>query len=592
MVMTFDAAAWTIDNRKPNRCVTTPTDHECFLFRSMVQQCLSITDDDPGASISGQARRGPLNKSLPVSLTINEDDAPPLSRIASLKLLSRAVSTSELTNELKYRCKGERNLATSVESQGRESKKRLDTSVESYDEDTDDVDAVDDDEESPRSTMTKISSTPVKRHPRNAAKYTVVAFVNSISGGGEGKAIFACLQGHLGESNVIDLHSCRPGNMPEDALLKYAHDSMVRVLACGGDGTCGWILSSLDKVWSSILRDEEGSSPGPLHLSNYKNHLPLAIMPLGTGNDLSREFGWGGAFKKSMKDKSMIKLVERAKLTQLDTWRCIIMPIHNLDDDEKQLIPKILETTRIDNNRNIEEGMSLIRRQSTSELMQSMLTDEKPRVTSKKKNLPVPLTEIFDGSFCNYFSLGFDATIAYRFHREREAHPENFTSPLKNKLIYVKESPYALLTPTLRKRINVLVNNEKGHLTKLKVPKRCRAIVVLNIHSYAGGHQLSSKGSPDDGLVEVIFVSNLLRMGASTLSPVMPFLLFEVAAQTNNVCLRTRCPLHCQIDGEPWLQGEGVIQIKFHSRKSILKNVSDKATCGCMGTDIEDTVIN
>jgi hypothetical protein len=108
----------------------------------------------------------------------------------------------------------------------------------------------------------------------------------------------------------------------------------------------------------------------------------------------------------------------------------------------------------------------------------------------------------------------------------------------------------------------------------------------MNIQSYAAGHHLASKGSPKDALVEVIFVSNLFRVATAVLSPL------TVAAQTNNLCLRTRCPLHCQVDGEPWIQGEGVMNIKFHSRKAILEKVNDKTSCSCMGNSIEDTVIN
>lgn len=110
--------------------------------------------------------------------------------------------------------------------------------------------------------------------------------------------------------------------------------------------------------------------------------------------------------------------------------------------------------------------------------------------------------------------------------------------------------------------------------------------VLLNIQSIYAGHRLSSKGDPRDALIEVIFVSNLIRSAsACSLSPVMPFLLFNVAAQTDNVVLRTKCPLHCQIDGEPWLQDSGVIQVKFHSRNSILEKKQDGGgiNCGCMG---------
>lgn len=44
----------------------------------------------------------------------------------------------------------------------------------------------------------------------------------------------------------------------------------------GGDGTVGWVLGSLGEL------HKEGREPVPA----------TAIIPLGTGNDLSRSFGW------------------------------------------------------------------------------------------------------------------------------------------------------------------------------------------------------------------------------------------------------------------------------------------------------------
>eukprot|EP00970_Alexandrium_tamarense_P008087 scaffold1540_cov194-Alexandrium_tamarense.AAC.40 len=106
----------------------------------------------------------------------------------------------------------------------------------------------------------------------------------------------------------------------------------------------------------------------------------------------------------------------------------------------------------------------------------------------------------------------------------------------------------------------------------------------MNIQSYGGGHHLANKGSPTDGLIEVIFVSNLIRMVSTVVSGiVLPHVLFSVAAQTDKVCIRTMSDLHCQVDGEPWLQSSGIIQVKYHSRNAILEHVKEKMSCGCQG---------
>lgn len=539
-------------------------DHESFRFRAAV-----LDQDGSSTAARGRSDFSSLCTVDEFRATDSAVTVPPpsTSRVAALKRLQRAASAPAV-----YLRNGS-------------------------DEKIVDVDFAHEDEvEMPIQRASPCPSLIPIASQRNAGPYTIIAFVNSASGGRMGSTLYESLRSHLGPSHVIDLRSCHPGNMPEDALLKYAHDPMVRILACGGDGTCGWIFSSLDKVWSTVLGQK--SSKSRVHLSKYKDHLPLAIMPLGTGNDLSRQFGWGGTFRSHMKDKSMITAVQTSKSSSLDRWRCIIMPVKTLTEEDKQFIPKVLMECYHDAGP-VEEEEEDYSRRATVDVLQTLLEDDdstqisQSRRKSQKElmNMSEPSTQIFDGVFCNYFSLGFDAKVVYLFHKEREMHPEKFTSPLKNKMVYVQKSPYALKAPKLRKNAKVLVNNEKGQLVNLKIPKSCRAIILMNIQSYAGGNRLTAKGDSSDSLIEVIFVSNAIRLASCAMKPTMPFLLFRVAAQTNNVCIRTRCPLHCQVDGEPWLQGEGVIQVKFHSRNSILEKIKDNTSCGCMGDSTEDTVI-
>ena len=415
----------------------------------------------------------------------------------------------------------------------------------------------------------------ITQHKRNVGDLTIIAFVNSSSGGGKGKLIHADLVKHLGAEHVFDLGQCKKGNMPQDIILPYAKDPNVRILACGGDGTMGWIESSIDKVWENIL-----GKCVAVESTKYKHHLPLAIMPLGTGNDLSRQFGWGGQYTKKMRQREMIEKVASADVAPLDRWRCIILPIEHLDDEAKAWVPRMLSQSS--EARDKDDAIYKFEGLFSEECDAALVASKQGSRSGSDGG-----SDFFDGVFCNYFSIGFDADIAFQFHKEREEHPERFTSSLNNKMIYLQKAPSALKAPLLHDKIRIMISNYEDRIEELTVPKDCRAVVLLNIQSYGGGNRISKKGDSGDGMIEVVFVSNIVRaaVSAALSKAYVSILMFRVAAQSDVVCIRTKTNLHMQVDGEPWLQNQGIIHVQHNSRNALLKKPKRRGgsswNCAC-----------
>uniref|UniRef100_A0A672RDQ9 Diacylglycerol kinase n=1 Tax=Sinocyclocheilus grahami TaxID=75366 RepID=A0A672RDQ9_SINGR len=167
----------------------------------------------------------------------------------------------------------------------------------------------------------------------------VLVFVNPKSGGNQGTKLLQMFMWILNPRQVFDLSQ----GGPREALELYRKVPNLRILACGGDGTVGWILSALDELQMN---------PQP----------PVAVLPLGTGNDLARTLNWGGGYTDDPVSKVLCQ-VEDGTVVQLDRW--------NLQVERSAVQP--------------EEGT---------------------------QKLPLNV-------FNNYFSLGFDAHVTLEFHESR-----------------------------------------------------------------------------------------------------------------------------------------------------------------------------
>lgn len=145
----------------------------------------------------------------------------------------------------------------------------------------------------------------------------VVVFINPKSGGNQGAKLLQKFQWLLNPRQVFDLTQ----GGPKMGLEVFRNVPNLRVLACGGDGTVGWVLSVIDQI---------GMSPAPA----------VGVLPLGTGNDLARALGWGGGYTDEPISKILTN-IGSSDVLLLDRWSLEVEknPDGDSSDGGKESLP-------------------------------------------------------------------------------------------------------------------------------------------------------------------------------------------------------------------------------------------------------------
>lgn len=357
------------------------------------------------------------------------------------------------------------------------------------------------------------------------------------------------LELNLGAEHVFDLFPV-PRQPPaiEEAKAFIAKTQPDVVIVAGGDGTVSLAMDITDAV------RKEG------HIGI--NAAPIAVLPMGTGNDLSRSLGFGGGYVKPLADpeKAFKKLLQKTvsgvpkKVDRFDlnitteaaaTATQRAMRVASRDEGDREVRQGVHGST------NPSASSARFSADGNSPQANNQQLPQYPRERSFNEDTVPPAAQPYRKRITNYFSIGFDAEIATNFGQFRDTHPEVCKSRTTNKLWYGCFGCKAMCTssPFPRGRVSLFIDDKK-----IPVPSDCRAIIVINVLTYSGGARLWSDSKHhyqppalDDKLVEVVALYGLWHLVGVEVNTRAA----EKLGQGSTVKLYAPANGFMQYDGEP-----------------------------------------
>jgi diacylglycerol kinase (ATP) len=332
----------------------------------------------------------------------------------------------------------------------------------------------------------------------------IFLFVNPKSGGNKGRIFLKVetrplevdVEGSKIRLHINSLLDGEPGKRPGFAQLKQVFAQTgkpVRAIVCGGDGTVMWV-------------DSEASSQG----IDTSRQMLFGVCPLGTGNDFSRFYGWGG---RNPKSSLLDDDYEGLKVLARQWWRATVHP-HDVWQVHTTVCPH-------------------------SGIMKQVNKDyEEEEMELDDDNFTQPII--------NYFSIGQESQVGVEFDRNRTKYQTC------NLAVYAACGIMEELSCSTQQRIDnlihhvsegtrdedgrVVLNNDDDGLDESgePLPKLVgspEVLMFLNINSFSGGKckpwsrdlkdgveppagaaEVDIDNDPGDGRLEVLTLPNIVNI--------------------------------------------------------------------------------
>jgi len=393
----------------------------------------------------------------------------------------------------------------------------------------------------------------------------IIAIVNVCSGGLQGKKMMSILRGLRITSfshqilTSSKLEWARFIDALDEAMKCRTKHYGMRILSAGGDGTSSWSFELLDKAFTTtklqkyfIPTNEHDRKVSPSMLQiNTTNSLttedfrktirqvyssegsPLFVpYPLGSGNDFCRVLGWGHetpSFERF--GHVLLKLCNNRTITLLDRWVVTALDEHGEIVQRKHMV--------------------------------------------------------------NYFSMGYDADIVWRYQKDRKKNPEKYNTPWKNNYGHIESAIVRMFQPArpLKKNLEIICDGEEHELWH-----EDSSIAITNIPSIAKG--VNYWGNPDketldpdnssltsskvgDGKLEVMAVKGLVDIILIRTGVISSMRRLAQSTEIDIQLKSGRMP-KVQIDGEAYDFGRKTKLLQIRHLTTLFALIGDVSkTRGC-----------